>query len=233
MMPYAKTIVCLANSFKTGGICVAGKEKLANGGYGDWIRPVSDRPGAELSRSECINGNYGEPKLLDIIAVPLLEPLPHGHQTENHLIDGTRRWSKLGVMPWTVLPQICDRPPSLWINGGSTRSGGLNNCIGAVHAATLRSSLSLVRPETFSIAVGWQSVQGLDRKVCWGKFTYNTEEYVLKLTHPDVSKAFQPKEEGDYPLEDVYICVSLTEPFSGDGKCHKLVAAILSKRKLG
>jgi hypothetical protein len=84
MLPYAKTIVCLANSYKTGGICVAGKEKLGNGAFGHWIRPVSDRPGAELSRTECANSNYGAPKLLDVIAVPLLKPVPHGHQIENH-----------------------------------------------------------------------------------------------------------------------------------------------------
>jgi hypothetical protein len=229
MMPYAKTIVCLANSFKPGGTCVAGKEKLANGVYGDWIRPVSDRPGAELSRSECANSNYGAPKLLDIIAVPLLKPVPHGHQTENHLIDATRRWIKWGVMPWASLAQICDRPASLWTNGGSTRSGGVNNCMGGEQAMALHSSLALVRPEKFSIDVSCS----LDRKVCWGRFTYNSEDYILKLTHPDVVKAYQVKDEGTYPLEEVFICVSLTEPFSGDGNCHKLVAAILSKRKLG
>lgn len=232
MFPYAKTIVCLANSFKTGGICVAGKEKLANGVYGDWIRPVSDRPGAELSRSECINGNYGAPKLLDIIAVPLLKPLPHGHQTENHLIDASRRWVKWGVMSWGSLQQICDQPSSLWMNGISTRSGGVNNCVGAGQAAELRSSLALVRPEKFSIEVGCRNTNGFETKVCWGKFTYNSENYTLKLTHPDVVKTYQAKDEGNYPIEDLYVCVSLTEPFSGDGNCHKLVASILSRRKL-
>ena len=36
-----KRIVCLANSRKRGGRCVAGKELLADGRAGGWIRPVS------------------------------------------------------------------------------------------------------------------------------------------------------------------------------------------------
>jgi hypothetical protein len=33
--------------------------------------------------------------------------------------------------------------------------------------------------------------------------------------------------QGDHPLNDVYICVSLTEPYEQDGRCHKLVAAVI------
>jgi hypothetical protein len=61
VMSYAKTIVCLANSFKTGGWRVAGKEKVADGQYGDWIRPVSGRESAELNRAESSYANYRMP----------------------------------------------------------------------------------------------------------------------------------------------------------------------------
>src|ERR1039458_6439092 len=105
-MAYVKTIVCLANSFKTDGRCIAGREVFAQG-YGGWIRPVSARETAEVSFSEYRYKDNQIPQLLDIIHVPLLKPDPKHHQRENHLIDATKRWAKAGKLPWNLLPQLC------------------------------------------------------------------------------------------------------------------------------
>ena len=47
-----KRIVCLANSRKYSGRCIAGKELLADGRPGRWIRPVSARENEEVSEHE-------------------------------------------------------------------------------------------------------------------------------------------------------------------------------------
>ena len=53
----------------------------------------------------------------------------------------------------------------------------------------------------------------------------------LKLT--DLSRLVGlARENGVYPLNNVYLCISLTEAYDGDGCCHKLVATILSEQPL-
>src|ERR1700674_4959190 len=131
-MAYIKRIICLANSYKTGGTCIAGKEVLANG-YGGWIRPVSARSTAEVWPSESRYENYASPKLLDIIDVPLLNPAPQHHQTENHVIDTTQRWTKVGELPWNVLAELRDQPATLWSNSDRTNTGAFN-CISQAEA---------------------------------------------------------------------------------------------------
>jgi hypothetical protein len=85
---YAKTILCLANSRKNSGRCIAGKE-VTSTGFGPWIRPVSSRPEKELSANDRQYNNRPqlEPSLLDVIDIDFLQKDAHPYQIENHLID--------------------------------------------------------------------------------------------------------------------------------------------------
>ncbi|HXR37012.1 MAG TPA: hypothetical protein VN754_13730 [Candidatus Binataceae bacterium] len=224
-MTYVKRIVCLANSFKIGGSCIAGREVLGKGKYGGWLRPVSSRPTAEVRVSECRYQNSAIPKLLDIIDVPLLKAVPHNHQTENHEIDAKSRWVKVGELPWDELEQLRERPASLWINSDSTSTGAFN-CLSQAEAATLHDSLVLIKKKDFTVEVASNPWDG--RRTYRGNFKYDGFYYSLSMTDPVATKAFAAKDEGEYELNDVYLCISLTEPYEKDGRCHKLVAAIIS-----
>ena len=81
-VPYVKTIVCLANSQKARGRCIAGKEVLEGGKCGGWVRPVSARPKAEVLLSECRYLDCAVPALLDILDVPLLRAIPANPQKD-------------------------------------------------------------------------------------------------------------------------------------------------------
>ena len=85
-MAVVKRIVCLANSKKMSGRCVAGREVGASG-PGPWVRPVTSRPSEELSEIERMYEDGSEPRLLDVIDVPLLQHRPHACQTENWLLN--------------------------------------------------------------------------------------------------------------------------------------------------
>jgi hypothetical protein len=93
MTEYSKRIICLANSRKISGRCVAGKEIDGNGGFGGWIRPVSLRPAGELSEADRQFQDGTDPKLLDVVDIRMVRHVPHGFQTENHAIDDQIYWS--------------------------------------------------------------------------------------------------------------------------------------------
>ena len=104
------------------------------------------------------------------------------------------------------------------------------NRISQAEAETMHDSLVLIRPENFSVEVGrnyWTR-----RKSCRGVFVYNGARYNLSVTDPIARDVFSAKEEDHYPLNDVYLCISLTEPYEHDDKCHKLVAAIISQQRM-
>ncbi len=96
-MPQVKRFVCLANSRKLHGRCIAGRE-WRDGRAGGWIRPVSAREHQEVSESERRYQDGSDPKLLDVIDIPVLESQPDAYQTENWLLDSEQRWEKAGKL---------------------------------------------------------------------------------------------------------------------------------------
>ena len=90
-----KRIVCLANSRKWSGRCIAGKEIQEDGRVGDWIRPVSDRDSQEVSEEERQYEDGSDPRVLDVIDVPILNAQPKDYQQENWLLDPEYYWNKI------------------------------------------------------------------------------------------------------------------------------------------
>ncbi|MBI5427046.1 MAG: hypothetical protein HZA02_02070 [Nitrospinae bacterium] len=226
-MKYSKKIICLANSNRHNERCVAGKEALENGVINGWIRPISARPGAELSRQERCYENGVEPRVLDIINILILESKPHSHQTENHLIDHSARWTKKGVWPWEDLEKIVDTPSTLWINDGSSYYG-MNDRIPAEQASSLLGSLTLIKLKSLVIQVAIEGKEfGNPRRRVRASFEYHNEYYDLVVTDPVVEEEFLARTDSNYPLSDAYLCISLGEIY--EGYCYKLVAAVIRK----
>lgn len=144
-MAETKKLVCLANSRKHSGRCVAGKEVLA-GGYGQWIRPVRSRQSAEISEEERRYENGLLPRVLDIITIPIIGATPQLYQSKNYVIAAEYYWVKNGEVTWPDVKQLVDKPAPLWTNNDSTYYG-LNDRVKVEIASKPKSSLMLIEPE--------------------------------------------------------------------------------------
>ena len=217
-----KQILCLAYSRKYGGACIAGKELLSHGATGPWIRPISARDHEEVSRRECGLNDGSMPKPLDIVEVPILGHRPRDYQQENWLIDPRRPWKKLSSLPISSLPSWIDPVVTLWRNGFSSKSGS-NDRIPAFIAASLRSSLCLIRVRSLTISVATSIYTGT--KTLRGDFFYRGTNYDLRITDQKYENEFRQKSEGNYSLGPCLLTISLGEAF--EGFAYKLIAAVI------
>lgn len=224
---YARRIICLANSYKHGGRCVAGRV-YRDGSVGEWMRPVSARDGRELSAAECRYGLLrGAVSVGDIADVQLARPVPEGHQVENHEIAVAGGWRKSGCATWTLLYASQDEDcADFWIDRGSS-SRGLADRVPVSMALALGASLQLIYLSRMELLVrtGFNGV-GKEIRAC---FTHLGKQFMLKVTDPLISDSMKTRPPGRYPLGMVLLCISISEPFQGF--VYRLVATIITPRR--
>ena len=110
-----RRIICLANSRKPDGRCIAGKLYF-QGKFGKWLRPISAREGEELSEVERLVGPKTEPAMLDILEFSIIAAKPSHHQTENWIINPKVRMQKVGSILPKDLMLALDKPINLEAN---------------------------------------------------------------------------------------------------------------------
>jgi hypothetical protein len=224
-MSNTKRIVCLANSRKRSGRCVAGKEKPAKG-TGEWVRPVSDRPSQEVSERERQYREGSDPRVLDIIDIPLLDHQPKSYQVENWLLDDKAYWVHVGKATWKDLYHFVDSPPKLWLNNCST-SSGLNDRVGLSDSEDLECSLYFLHLDRIKLRVFAPGADfGNPKRRVQADFSYNGTNYRLWITDPVIEQKYLSKKDGEYEIGECFITVSLGEPHKG--YCYKLVATIIT-----
>jgi hypothetical protein len=222
-MKLVKRFVCLANSRKLSGRCVAGKE-VTSQGVGEWIRPVSGRLGEEISEydSRCNDGS--NISVLDVIDVPMLQAQPQSYQRENWRIDPSLRWRRHGRIAMDQLPQLIDPIAPLWTNGFKTYHG-LNDKVPIEQANSLSSSLRLIYTEKLSLLVHTPGKEFGDHTIrVQGRFKLANVHYWLRVTDLAFENAYMSKPQERYELGEAFLTVSLSAPFKGAS--YKLIAAI-------
>ena len=240
-MVAVKRIVCLANSRKTGGRCIAGRELFAGGRAGAWVRPVSARENQEVSDDERRYEDGSDPRVLDIIDMPVLHAQPTDYQNENWLLDPAYRWKKVGRLAPKELAALTDPVEQLWTNGYSTYSG-LNDRMPPFFARAAGSSLRLIRVGRLGIFVSQPSLAfGDERQRVQGRFRHAGADYCLRITDPVCERQYLDRPNGDYTAEGCYLTISFGEPYDAAalqgqvevgtqaaGYNYKFIAAVIS-----
>jgi len=221
-LPRTREIVCLANSRKYSGRCIAGKEITA-GRIGEWIRPVGHSETGELSVKEICYRDGNAPRLLDVMAVPLTRHEPYSYQKENYLVDEDT-WLRKRSFPVADLLKLCDPVDSLWLNGYSSANGLNDRVPESITREQIRTSLLFIRPERAMISV--EEGPNLLKRLR-ANFYFAGEEYRLPITDPAVENRYIGEPICRYSLAtgNLYFTISIGEPY--EGFCYKLVAGII------
>ncbi len=225
-----ETIVCLANSRKISGRCVAGKRKSDN----SWFRPISNRAGHEISELDRRYSDGKTAQLLDVIAIPCIGNRPNGHQSENILIDDRFYWQKKGSASWDDILGLVDQDVDLWANGFSAYYNR-NNRVPEDLIDEDGGSLRLIRLDQMVLHAGPKAPEFGDMKpIVRASFNYRGQEYKLDVTDPEYERTCLEQGAGEYLINSVVVCISLSEPHTnqnGATFAYKLVASIITKQR--
>jgi len=201
-------MLCLANSRKYGGRCVAGILD-----DGSWIRPVSDSGDGSLPESAC-QLDIGRPvQPLDVVEITVTAADPRPHQSENWIV-ADEIWKLMRTRDGADVADFLDRHAydEPLIFGTRERSLQWERILNA----GCDHSLALVRVARPQFEWSHSSPTQLR-----ANFVYCGHSYDLPLTFDEVPPVGRS-------AKDWYLTISLGEPYARQGdNCYKLVAGAI------
>ncbi len=222
-------IICLANSRKHSGRCVAGVRTDGKG----WIRPVSVAPEGVLHERHYTLEDTSEAQIMDVIRIPFDKPRPLPHHPEDWLIRpetwelSTRHTTEAHI---ALLKSSLTLGPALL--GNTEDRLVYPSTVGGEISA---DSLALVQPENLHFVVKARKTGEKQVRVM---FDLAGAPYNLAITDTEWEPRLKSQEIGTYTLADFGIptsetpllTISLSEPLlseiAGENRCYKLVAAL-------
>jgi len=213
-----KRLVCLANSQRPNGRCVAGKST----DEGIWYRPIGGAGRMEIGATERQYSDGTEPALMDVMDIGLTGREAGLHQPENWTLDASHRWSREGRVTVNDLGRYADDPASIWSSGSQSKDG-LNNRIpetDRVAASLYLLSLQALELDAHTVRDWYGRVQPR----LSGEFEWKGIEYRLAVTDPLAWERYMPG-PGRHSVGPAYVTVSLAEDHHGF--CYKLIAAVV------
>lgn len=208
-----RKMLCLANSRKPGGRCVAGL--LPDG---SWIRPVTATQGGSLTPAMCTLDKGRPVQALDVVRVGVAKHEPRLHQPENWVITD-KRWK---LVETRDLSDIQD-----FLDGALTDEPEL---LGTKTNKVTRAQIQ-EHPPSSSLALIKVNHPVFDRNSDnpWqrrARLEYHGVEYYLPITFEfDLPRPGEPRHRSNSTW---YFTISLGEPWAEQGgACFKLIAGAL------
>lgn len=206
-----RRFVCLANSYKEGGRCVAGIEVDENNSpifdndRPRWIRPISQNNHGEIPNNVAQNLN-----ILDIVEIESIDPHPQGYQSENITFE-LNSLNVVGHFDLHDLDELCDDLQTIFGNRGKAISQDVID--------DLEHSLMLVSIENFEI-LSKTYPDKPNKSQLRLVFQYNGHGYDLPITDPSINNINSLNN-----CEHVFLTLSVGVEFNG--WYYKLVAGII------
>jgi len=218
-------IICLANSYKLRGRCVAGLRADGKG----WIRPVSELAGGTLGATHytCEGGSAVRP--MDLVEIDIAGGQPLKHQRENVLLTPSR-W-RLLERPAPIEYADIIGPAS--VSAGPLLGGtGDRRNLADFPQGAYASSLALVAPTDTE----WEkTTTSSNNPQLRCHFQVGKNKYNLAVTDPAWIPRFAQFDHGIHRADEIgvdadqrlLLCVSMGEPIPATGDCYRLVAAVI------
>lgn len=202
--------VCLANSNKNNGRCIAGVEldsqnrpKFKDGNL-KWVRPISKTQHGEIDVNEVSHIN-----LLDIIEINSVErPLGLTYQSEN-IYYNQLLLDRNGAFDIRQLADLYTNEGLIFGNKGKAVSEDVID--------NLSYSLMLIKTSDFKVGI-------TDGKLRMA-FSYNYTRYDLPITDPIFIAANAKRQDLLRNIDTLYLCISLA--LAHNGWHSKLIAGII------
>jgi len=210
--------VCLANSFKEGGRCLAGVEldtsnnPVINNGHPKWIRPICNTPHGEVHTHLVSHIN-----ILDIVEVEITDyPDGNNYQSENAFFR-EKSINVIGEFDRNQLDRLCDNRNLIFGNRGKA--------IPEEAIGNMSYSLMFIKIDQFEVIEKTYD-DNPNRPKTRLVFSYNGNTYDLPITDPVFLHHYQTNPNFLNNQNQIYVSLSIAVEWKG--WYYKLIAGILN-----